>query len=148
MSDLPPQIVKMSRVPRRMLMRGVPMGPLTLLRTRGRRTGNPHTMPVVTFRHGGAEWLVSPFGESAWVRNARADGHAELGRGRRFRQVLLVEVTDERRGEVLWRYRRRFAIVPFVRHAFRAEPGQGVQAFEQEAAEHPVFLVEPIEPVE
>jgi deazaflavin-dependent oxidoreductase (nitroreductase family) len=143
MSALPPQIARMSRVPHRLLDRGVPMGPLTLLRTRGWRSGRQRTIPVVTFRHDGVEWLVSPFGDTAWVRNARADGHAELGRGRRFRRVRLVEVDDDRKPEVLWRYRRRFGIVPFVRNAFHAVPRQGPAAFRQEADSHPVFVAQP-----
>jgi deazaflavin-dependent oxidoreductase (nitroreductase family) len=143
MSALPPQIAKMSRVPHRLLDLGVPMGPLKLLRTRGRRSGKPRTIPVVTFRHDGVEWLVSPFGDTAWVHNARADGHAEIGRGRRFRQVRLIEIDDARKPEVLWRYRRWFGIVPFVRHAFRATPRQGPAAFQQEAGGHPVFVAQP-----
>lgn len=143
MSALPPQLAKMSRVPHRLLDLGVPMGPLKLLRTRGRRSGRTRTIPVVTFRRDGVEWLVSPFGDTGWVLNARADGHAEIGRGRRFRRVRLVEVDDDRKPEVLWRYRRRFGIVPFVRHAFSATPRQGPAAFHQEAAGHPVFVAQP-----
>jgi deazaflavin-dependent oxidoreductase (nitroreductase family) len=143
MSALPPQLAKMSRVPHRLLDRGVWMGPLTLLRTRGRRSGKTRTIPVVTFRHDGVEWVVSPFGDTGWVANARADGHAEIGRGRRFRRVRLVEVDDARKPEVLWRYRRRFGIVPFVRHAFGATPRQGPAAFQQEADSHPVFVAQP-----
>jgi len=143
MSALPPQIAKMSRVPHRLLDMGVPMGPLKLLRTRGRRSGKPRTIPVVTFRHDGVEWLVSPFGDTAWVHNARADGHAEIGRGRRFRRVRLIEIDDARKPEVLLRYRRRYGIVPFVRHAFRATPSQGPAAFQQEAGSHPVFAAQP-----
>src|SRR5262245_28954570 len=101
MASLPPQLQKMSRVPHRLLRLGFPMGPLKLLRTTGRRTGKTHEIPVVTFRHDGTEWLVSPFGDTAWVHNARADGHAELGRGRRLRQVRLAEVDDDRKPEIL-----------------------------------------------
>jgi deazaflavin-dependent oxidoreductase (nitroreductase family) len=140
MSAVPPQLAKMSRVPYRLLTLGVYMGPLKLLRTRGRRSGKQRTMPVVTFRHDGAEWLVSPFGDTAWVHNARADGNAEIGRGRRFRHITLVEVDDDRKPEILLRYRRRFGIVPFVRHAFHATPSQGQEAFAKEATSHPVFM--------
>lgn len=143
MTSLPPNLTQMSRVPHRLLRWGIPMGPLKLLRTTGRRTGKQREIPVVTFHHDGTEWLVSPFGETAWVRNARANPHAELGRGRHLRQVHLTELADDRKPDILRRYRRRYRVIPFVRQAFHATPNQGAEAFEKEATEHPVFIVEP-----
>lgn len=136
-------MTRVSRIPHRLLAWGLPMGPLTLLRTRGRRSGTPRTVPVVTFRHDGVEWLVSPFGDTHWVRNLRANNRAELGRGRRFRPVRLLEISDARNPGVLWRYRRRFGFVPFVRHAFHATPRQGPPAFGREADRHPIFIIQP-----
>jgi deazaflavin-dependent oxidoreductase (nitroreductase family) len=118
------------------------MGPLKLLNTKGRRSGNPHTIPVVTFRHNGKEWLVSPFGNTAWVHNARATTEANLGRGTHLRQVRLTETTDNK-AEILWHYRRKYRIIPFVRQAFEATPKQGQEAFKKEAENHPVFEVHP-----
>jgi deazaflavin-dependent oxidoreductase (nitroreductase family) len=132
-ADLPPRLARMSRGPLRMLTWGVPMGPLRLLRTTGRRSGLPRTAPVARLKYDGREWLVSPFGETHWVHNVRADGHAELGRGRRFRRVRLTEITDDREGPVLRAYHRKFRIVPFVRDTFNAAPD----------LHRPVFLVEP-----
>ncbi|MDL4819723.1 nitroreductase family deazaflavin-dependent oxidoreductase [Actinomadura opuntiae] len=131
--DLPPRLARMSRVPYRLLTWGVPMGPLVLLRTRGRRSGLPRTAPVALLKLDGRQWLVSPFGETHWVRNARADGRASLGRGRRLRPVRLTEIDDDRKADVLRAYRRKFGIVPFVRDAFAAD----------ENTNHPVFLAEP-----
>jgi deazaflavin-dependent oxidoreductase (nitroreductase family) len=142
-ADLPPRLDRISRVPHRLLTWGVPMGPLVLLRTRGRRTGLARTIPVAMLRHDGLQWLVSPFGDTAWVRNIRADAHAELGRGRRYRQVRLVEVDDDRKPEILRHYRRAFRAVPFVRHAFDAAPSDGPRAFQHEAHRHPTFLIAP-----
>ncbi|MCP2342663.1 nitroreductase family deazaflavin-dependent oxidoreductase [Actinomadura rupiterrae] len=140
---LPSRLVRMSRFPQRMLALGLPMGPLRLLRTRGRRSGLPRTAPVALLRLDGREWLVSPFGDTQWVRNVRADGRAEIVRGRRVRRVRLVEVDGGRKAGVLLAYRRRFGVVPFVRDAFAAVPGDGAAAFAAEADRHPVFLVEP-----
>lgn len=117
------------------------MGPLLLLRTRGRRTGLRRELPVAVLRFRGEEWLVSPFGETAWVRNARADGRAELGRGRRFRTVQLTEVDDPRKSEVLVAYRRMFRVVPFVRSAFSATSAKDRAGIAAEADLHPVFHV-------
>jgi deazaflavin-dependent oxidoreductase (nitroreductase family) len=131
----------MSRGPQRLLSWGVPMGPLLLLRTRGRRTGLPRVLPVAVLRFRGERWLVSPFGETAWVKNARADGRAELGRGRHFRAVRLTEVDDARKGEILMAYRRRFRIVPFVREAYSVTSARDRRGIEAEAGLHPVFHV-------
>ena len=54
---------------------------MRLLTVHGRRTGKPRTTPVVPVFDGGRTWVVSPFGEVAWVRNARATGRVELQRG-------------------------------------------------------------------
>ncbi len=54
---------------------------MRLLRVRGRKTGLPRTTPVSLIEHEGRRWLVAPYGEVGWVRNARAAGEAELLRG-------------------------------------------------------------------
>ena len=139
---LPPRLARMSRGPQRLLTWGVPMGPLVLLRSRGRRSGQERVAPVALLRLDGEEWLVSPFGDTAWVHNVRADAHAGLGRGRRTRPVRLIEIDDARKPAILLAYRRRFRVVPFVRTAFTAAPADGIDAFSREAGRHPVFLVE------
>lgn len=125
----------------RLLATGLPMGPMHLLHTLGRRSGRTHTVPVVLYRHGGAEWLVSPFGEVAWVHNVRAAGRAVLEAGRRERPVDLIEVTDDRRPAVLRGYRRAFRVVPFVRAAFAHTSLHDDAALAAQAHRHPVFLV-------
>ncbi len=124
------------------LSRGVPLGPLRTLHTRGRTTGREHVVPVAVLRSGGQEWLVSPFGDVAWVLNVRANGQAALGRSHRRHPVVLSEVSDDRVPGLLRTYRRRFSAVPFVRAAFDATARDGVDVFAREAARHPVFRVE------
>ncbi|SNS10679.1 nitroreductase family deazaflavin-dependent oxidoreductase [Actinomadura mexicana] len=138
-ADLPPRLARMNRVPFRLLTWGLPMGPLVLLRTRGRRSGLSRTAPVALLELDGRQWLVSPFGETHWVRNARSDGRAELGRGRRFRQVRLTEIDDDRRHRIVSAYRRKYRVVPFVRAAFDTGPN----ATAPPDSDRPVFLVEP-----
>ena len=92
-------------------------------------------------RFGNEEWLVSPFGETAWVRNVRVDGRAELGRGRRFRSVQLTEVDGAGKVDVLVAYRRRFRVVPFVRGAFNVDSPKDREGIAREADRHPVFHV-------
>ena len=52
------------------------------LTVRGRRTGRPYTVPVILIV-GDERWLVAPYGEVGWVRNARAAGEVELSRAGR-----------------------------------------------------------------
>lgn len=130
-----------ARLPARLLALGLPLGPLRLLRTRGRRSGRTHVVPVVVLRHRGRTWLVSPFGDTAWVHNARAHARAELEHLRRQRAVDLVEVTGAERLAVLRRYRRRFAAIGYVRTAFATTPLHDDGAMAHLAARHPVFAV-------
>jgi hypothetical protein len=87
---------------------------------------------------------LSPnFVDTAWVRNARADGHAEIGRGRGFRRVLL------NRGRRHPQAGRPPALPPQVGHrALRpvrvlGRSSPGVAAFEEQAGLHPVFIAQP-----
>lgn len=141
--SLPSGLARATRVPHTLLSWGVPMGPLALLRTRGRRSGLPRAVPVATLRHDNLDWLVSPFGVTQWVRNVRTNGDAELGHGRRWQSVTLIEIDDNDKADVLYRYRRRFGFVSFVRRAFDATPSDGPAAFRTEANRHPVFLIQP-----
>jgi deazaflavin-dependent oxidoreductase (nitroreductase family) len=139
---LPPGVSSASRLVQTLLRRGVPLGPLRLLETRGRTSGRPASTPVAVVRHAGKEWLVSPFGRMGWVRNYEANAVASLVRGRAERPIGLTEIRDERRAAVLRSYRSSFRLVPFVRRAFTAGPADPLDAFEAEADLHPVFLIE------
>ena len=129
------------RVPLWLLRSGVPMGPLRLLETTGHRTGRTRVVPVVLLTHGGRRWLVSPFGETGWLRNHRAGSPVRIGRGRRLAEVALDPAPAEDVPHLLRTYRRRFAAVPFVRAAFTATGSDPVEAFAAEAADHPVLEV-------
>ena len=52
-----------------------------LLTVTGRRSGTLRSTPVTLVEEGGRRWLVSPYGDVAWVRNLRAAGRATLSRG-------------------------------------------------------------------
>ena len=47
----------------------------------GRTSGNSYSIPVILVEARGERWLVSPYGEVAWVRNARAAGEVQLTPG-------------------------------------------------------------------
>ena len=62
-----------------------------VLTVRGRKSGEPHSMPVTPIERGGAVWLVSPYGTVAWVRNLRAAGELTLSRARTIRRFTARE---------------------------------------------------------
>src|SRR5689334_1473962 len=140
-NKLPPAMLRVGALLGPLLNAGVPLGPLWLLETRGRKTGTLRTVPVVVFRSDGQRWLVSVFGETGWVRNLRVAKSARLRRGRRAEKIDVMEVRDERRAMVAMRLRRSFWFIPFVRDAFAAGPRDEARAFEAEAGRHPVFLI-------
>lgn len=111
-----------------------------LLTVAGRTTGRPFTTPVSLVERDGERWLVAPYGEVSWVRNARAAGVVTVRRGRRVERLAVREVAPEVAGPVLREYVRRESIVrPFV----GAGPDEPVEAFVAIAAQHPVFALSP-----
>ena len=111
-----------------------------LLEVRGRRTGRRYTTPVRLVEDDGSRWLVAPYGERSWVKNARASGVVELRRGHRHEQEQLAirELEPDESAPILQRYVRE---VPITRPFFTADPADDVAAFRAEAALHPVFAL-------
>jgi deazaflavin-dependent oxidoreductase (nitroreductase family) len=70
------------------------LGPpgIYLLTVRGRKTGKLYSTPVSPIERGGERWLVSPYGEMNWVRNARAAGEVMLTRGGKTETLEVQEV--------------------------------------------------------
>jgi deazaflavin-dependent oxidoreductase (nitroreductase family) len=111
-----------------------------LLTVRGRRTGRPYTTPVTLVEHDGELWLVAPFGERNWVKNARAAGSVQLRRGRRTTRARVSEVPAQERAPILRKYVER---VPTVARFFDAPKGAPEERFAAEAGGHPVFRLRP-----
>jgi len=122
-----------------MIKLGIGPAGMHLLRVRGRKTGLLRTTPVNLIEHKGRRWLVAPYGEVAWVRNARAAGQAELLRGSNAERIRLREATAEEAVPVLRSYLRQLKLV--VGPYFDATPSSPDAAFAAEAPRHPVFLV-------
>lgn len=136
---LTPALVRTGRWVERLIRLGLPMGPLRLLETTGRVSGRPRTTPVVLTTRQGEDWLVSPFGETDWVRNVRTQPNVHLVRLRRRQPVHLTEVDFDTAAPVLQTFLHRFRLVPFVPPAFTATVGSDLAAFLAEAHRHPVF---------
>jgi deazaflavin-dependent oxidoreductase (nitroreductase family) len=79
---------------RQLAKRGLAGRHVYVLTVRGRKTGRRYETPV-TLIENGDRWLVAPYGEVNWVRNARAAGEVELTRARRTETLRIEEATAE-----------------------------------------------------
>ena len=97
----------------------------------GHRTGHPTTTPLIPVEHGGARYLVSTRGESEWVRNLRAAGGGELGRGGAAKHFLATEIPANERPQIIAAYRQKAGKT--TETYFKKLP---------DAADHPIFRME------
>ena len=120
----------------------VGLGPphIYLVTVRGRKSGRVSSTPITLVEERGLRWLVAPYGEVAWVRNARAAGEIILSRGRRAETVTVFELPPEEAAPVLKSYISR---VPITRPYFDVTPASDLAAFAAEAPRHPVFRIVP-----
>jgi deazaflavin-dependent oxidoreductase (nitroreductase family) len=128
-----------NRIIRVLLRIGVSPPHTYLLTVRGRKSGHPYSTPLTLVEEAGKRWLVAPYGEVGWVRNARAAKQVTLSRVRRFETVRIVELTAEDAAPVLKKY---LAQVPVVRPFFDVTPNSNLREFVAEASRHPVFRVQ------
>lgn len=112
------------------------LGPIHLLTTRDRRTGEPHTIPVVPVEQDGRRWLVAPYGTVGWVRDVRQDPRVQLQYGRTTRDYLVRAARPDEAGPVLKRY---LAVATKTRRQFVATQDSPVADFAAEVDGHPVF---------
>lgn len=79
-----------------------------VLAVKGRSSGQWRTTPVNLLDHDGRRYLVSPRGETQWVRNLRVAGTGELRLGKRAEPFRGRELTDEEKLPVLRSYLKRW----------------------------------------
>jgi deazaflavin-dependent oxidoreductase (nitroreductase family) len=111
-----------------------------LLTVEGRKTGQRYSTPVTLVEEGDKRWLVAPYGERNWVKNARAAGWVELSRAGKNERLRVTEVNDAEAGPVLRSYLRK---APVTRPFFDVKSTDSVEAFIAEAYRHPVFRLGP-----
>ena len=102
----------------------------------GRESGRLWSTPVSIVRDGDERWLVAPYGERNWVKNARASGRVELQRGRRRERLAVEEVEVEQAVPVLREYYRRFRV---TRPFFDVTLESSHEEWLAEAPRHPAF---------
>ena len=116
---------------------GFAPGYMRLLEVRGRKSGNTFTTPVNLLEFQGKRWLVAARGETAWARNARAAGHVVLRRGSAAESLMVREIADADKPEIIKAFLDRFASQ--VQRFFDVKAGSPVDAFHASASRTPVF---------
>jgi deazaflavin-dependent oxidoreductase (nitroreductase family) len=102
------------------------------LAVRGRRSGVVHRVPLIPVEVDGVRYLVSPRGETDWVRNLRAAGEGELhARKDGVHRFCATELPPAERTPIIAAYRKM--------------AGRAVSSFFEEMpdpADHPVFRLD------
>ena len=98
----------------------------------GRTTGRVQEVPINPLEVEGQRYLLSPRGETQWVRNLRAAGEGQLRHLTSVEWFSAVEVPDEDKPRLVAEYRRRWGVA--VKPQFDALP---------DPRDHPAFRIEP-----
>lgn len=112
-----------------------------VLEVKGRKSGTPRRTPVNLLVLNGREYLVSPRGETQWVRNVRADdGRLDLLLGSKRTSYHAEEVPDGDRADVLRAYLKRWKaeVGVFFEGVGPDSTDEQLRAI---APKHPVFLL-------
>ncbi len=141
-----PRFVRLANVLTKTLLRtGLPLSgfgyPMYLLTVRGRKSGQPHTTPVVIVEQEGKRYLLSPFGVVDWVRNLRASGVATFTRGRRHEEIRARELSGDEAGLILEGLMTSGKNPPILGY-FGVTAQSSAEDFGRAAIEHPVFVLE------
>ena len=118
-----------------MLRRGFGPPGIWLLTLRGRRSGRSYSTPVSPVERDGKRYIVSPYGEQAWAKNARAAGEVSLGRGKRLAAYRIEPVLPAEAVPVLKQYLVENKI---TRPYFDTTADSSDEAWLAEAPRHPV----------
>lgn len=113
-------------------------GAQVALTTTGNKTGLVRTVPVSPLDIDGVGYLVSPYGEVGWVKNARANPQVRLRQGGQDREVRLIELKPDQAARLLAEY---WETQKFARPYFDVRPNPSQDDFAAEAAAHPVFRI-------
>jgi deazaflavin-dependent oxidoreductase (nitroreductase family) len=120
---------------------GVTPSRMITLEVKGRRSGEVRSTVVNTVEYEGQRYLVSPRGETEWVRNVRAAGGEAVIRHGGRQTVRLEELPAEERAPVIKKYLGENALS--TRQHFEVAPKAELAEFAAIAASHPVFRIAP-----
>ncbi|SPM33882.1 deazaflavin-dependent nitroreductase [Mycobacterium rhizamassiliense] len=148
MSDpLPPRYLKpMNRVMMAVQKLGIPTGPAMVLTVPGRKSGRPRSTPMTPFQFRGGLYVVAGYPGADWAANARAAGSGTLARGRRSREVRIVELTADEARPVLRAFPDNVPVgVSFAKRSGMVRDGTADE-FEALAGRLAVFRFDPATP--
>jgi deazaflavin-dependent oxidoreductase (nitroreductase family) len=109
-----------------------------VLEVRGRTSGEPRQTPVNLMRYQDGEYLVSPRGQTQWVKNLRASGQGTLRVGKRTEQFSAIELIDDEKPALLRAYLKKWKFEVGVFFAGVGPDSTDAQLREI-APDHPVF---------
>lgn len=107
----------------------------------GRKSGRLWSTPVSLIEKDEQRWLVAPYGDRNWVKNARAAGWVELQRGRLRERLTVVELSAEAAVPILREYYRQGRV---TRPFFGVSLASPDEDWLEEAGSHPVFKLAPV----
>ena len=114
------------------------IGNFAVLTTTGRRSSQTRKVTVAPISDENGTYLVSPYGDSGWVLNARANPSATLVKGGSETKVTLVEVTGSKPDLVKAYYEREVYAKQFME-----VPGEATEDdFAAVSDRFPVFRVD------
>jgi deazaflavin-dependent oxidoreductase (nitroreductase family) len=124
-----------------MMRAGVSVWGSRILEVPGRTSGIPRRTPVNLLEFEGRRYLVSPRGETQWVKNARANaGRLALLLGRRREELSADELPDREKSPVLRAYLRKWKMEVGV--FFDGVTADSEEAdLQRIASSHPVFVL-------
>jgi deazaflavin-dependent oxidoreductase (nitroreductase family) len=124
-----------------MMRAGLSVWGSRILETRGRQSGLPRRTPVNLLDVDGRQYLVSPRGDTQWVRNVRADGgRLTLILGRRRHERMAEEVADGEKAPILRAYLRKWKMEVGV-FFDGVTTDSSDEDLRRIAGDHPVFLL-------
>ncbi|WP_380280422.1 nitroreductase family deazaflavin-dependent oxidoreductase [Kitasatospora purpeofusca] len=123
---------------------GLPVGPMRLLKVKGRKSGREYTNPVAPVKVDGALYILQAFPGSDWVKNVRAAGEGVLLRGRKAQRVQLVEVPPHERGPIVRQFPTQVPMGAGIFVKNGVVPDKRPESFERAARDIPVFRVVPL----
>jgi deazaflavin-dependent oxidoreductase (nitroreductase family) len=143
---------------RRLIAAGLPTGaPNILLTVRGRRSGQPRTVPVGLLEFDGRRFVQAAYGAAGWAANLRVAGAATItDHGRRV-PVQAVELPPEEAGAILCRALQPFRRSRLLRallgprwrppvallRRYRIRVDDTPEEYVAEARRHPLFELRP-----
>jgi deazaflavin-dependent oxidoreductase (nitroreductase family) len=124
----------------RLTRMGVSVAGSRVLEVRGRTSGELRRTPVNPLTLDGERYLVSPRGNTQWVRNLRASRSGRLLVGRRGEEFTTTEIPDQDKPRILRAYleRWKWEVGAFFEGASADSPEDEIRRI---APKHPVFRI-------